>query len=106
MWMNNTCHICLLHFHNRERLLNHVRYRSKVCKFNMQLIGPMRNEDEAVVIDSAEAKLQVAAYASGQRRHLAVEPVYRVPGPTIAVLLPPGTKESKHSALGKGRNYF
>ena len=35
------CSVCLKLFWTRERLLNHVRYRSKICKYNLLLRGPI-----------------------------------------------------------------
>ena len=35
------CSACLKLLWNRERLINHVRYCSKVCKFNMTIRGPV-----------------------------------------------------------------
>ena len=47
------CTVCLLEFHERERRLNHVRYRSKTCRDNLLMRGPGLTGDEAEALDEA-----------------------------------------------------
>ena len=34
------CLVCLREFHTRENCLNHIRYRSKICRSNLLMRGP------------------------------------------------------------------
>ena len=102
---SSVCEVCMHQFHTRDRLLNHIRYRSKVCKHNMHIRGPICNEEQSKALDSAAAAANAALYSQGLRSHSAREPAYRIAGPLLPVLLPPGVTESSHSPLGKGRNY-
>ena len=45
------CPVCTLYFHNHVRLLNHLRYRSNVCRLNLTLLGPLVSELTARRLD-------------------------------------------------------
>ena len=100
--MGNTCKVCLVNFHTRERCLNHVRYRSKVCKHNYLLRGPVLDEAEASLLDAADYAENRILYAKGLRRHQALCPSMRAFGPLLPLL---NERPSKHHPLGFGHNY-
>jgi len=102
---SHTCEVCLVHFHSRERLLNHIRYRSRICKFNMQIRGPLYGEERAAQLDAEAAKTHVSLYSQGSRSHAAPIAAFRIEGPLMPILLPPEVKQSSHSLLGFGRNH-
>ena len=99
------CRVCLQQFWSRERLLNHLRYRSKICKYNVQLRGPMCNEATACEIDLSLLEANAALQRKGKRRHCTVEPAIRLVGPLLPILLPDEVKSSSHHPLGMGHNY-
>ena len=100
------CPICLKQFWSRERLINHVRYRSKVCKLNLQIRGPVVTEAEALGIDEACAAEHVQLYRKGKRRHHVLDPVIRLHGPLLSIFQPEGVEPSVHHPLGNGHNYY
>ena len=100
------CPVCLKLFWSRERVLNHIRYRSKVCKHNLLLRGPIISEEDALIIDKAEALGHIKLAHSGRKRCAAVEPVLRLHGPLLPTILNPGTVTSGHHQLGRGHNYY
>ena len=99
------CPVCLKHFWTRERLINHIRYRSRTCKYNMQLRGPIVTEEVACEIDALCAKQHCELGKLGKRRHFASEPAIRLSGPLLPIMLGPGIKASMHHPLGFGHNY-
>jgi len=100
------CEVCMKQFWSRERLINHIRYRSSICKFNLKLRGPKCSEDEASVIDKTLAGDHVALARVGRRRHFADEPVIRLAGPLLPVVIDPSVKASNHHVLGLGHNHY
>ncbi len=99
------CPACRLYFHNRVRVLNHLEYRSKVCRLSLLLQGPCISKDEAqsLDVDCREGKRKL--YALGLRTHAATNPVFRLTGP---IPLPPfftGGYGNVH-ILGLGRNNY
>ena len=46
------CLVCLVEFHTRERILNHIRYRSQSCRYNLMLRNPVLSDHEADKIES------------------------------------------------------
>ena len=99
------CPVCMLYFHNRVRLLNHLKYRSSVCRLNLTLAGPLITVDAARTLDVACRELRRELYAMGLRAHAARAPVFRLPGP-----LPPAVVfddlSSRHHVLGIGRRHY
>ena len=87
------CTVCLQHFWSRARLLNHIRYRSKICKYNLILRGTVSEESEALDYDLEAASANVALYRRGRRNHHAEEPVVQLEGPLQPVLALPGTQD-------------
>jgi hypothetical protein len=100
------CSVCLKLFWTRERLLNHIRYRSKVCKHNLLLRGPICSEEESLAIDNdcldAHQKLQ----SESKRRHHVEEPVLQLSGPLQFQVLLMCTDTTNQHRLGNGHNLF
>ena len=71
----------------------------------MVLKGFLGSEEEACMIDSRVAPEHVKLQMSGERRPAAAEPVVRLAGPLLPVMLPADVKPSTHHALGLGQNY-
>ena len=103
---STACAICLRQFWSRERLLNHIRYRSQLCKCNYRLRAPVISETEAVVIDSQLASDHARLARNGRRRHFADEPVIRLAGPLLPIVTDPDGHTSSHHPLGFGHNYY
>ena len=105
VFQNNTCPVCMKYFHNRERLTNHLRYRSHVCRINVPLSGPLFTSAYSDAIDvelGAEVK---ALHARCLRRHTTLEPVVVVPGLRLPVIIDPANF-SKHRPLGNSHQYY
>lgn len=100
-----TCDVCLVRFWTRERLLNHLRYRSSVCYHNYILRGPQINSIQADDIDLNLRSLNSKLYKSGHRRHYCESRAIREHGPLLPIILPFGSQYSAHHPLGKGHNY-
>jgi len=98
------CLVCLREFHTRERVLNHLRYRSKTCKYNLMLKAPFLTEAEADSLDEECKEANVSLQHKGCRRHLAAQPSFRLQGPLLPIILAPDSKESCHHPLGFGHN--
>jgi len=98
------CPVCLRQFWSRERLLNHVRYRSKVCKYNLQMRGPVCDAITADELDTAEADANAILYRGGKRRHVVIDPVMQLSGPVMPILQI-GAVQTSHR-LGNGHNYL
>lgn len=96
------CPICMVMFHTRERLLNHLKYRSPTCKTNILLGQPVLTEEEANNLDSQDAHNFVLMQKAGKRRHHCDAPAYRLQGPTPYVIC---SKPTNHHCLGFGHNY-
>ena len=98
----HVCKVCLVNFGTRERCINHVRYRSKVCKFNYLLRGPVMSEIDASLMDALDHEDNRKLYATGKRRHQALCPCVRAHGPLRPLI---NERSSSHHALGFGHNY-
>ena len=46
------CTVCMMYFHNRVRVLNHVKYRSSICRLNLKLAGPVITAEHADALDA------------------------------------------------------
>ena len=99
------CPVCLKLFWTRARLLNHLKYRSKVCKINLFLRGIVVSEDEAQIQDSLAAKDNASLYSRGRRNHFASDPVLQLCGPVHPIILPDELDNTSHHRLGVGQNY-
>ena len=98
---STVCCVCMLDFHSRPRLLNHIRYRSKVCRAYHNVCEPCLTVDQAEELDNLSREHNRNLYAKGYRRHQATIRAFRTPGP---LLFCPGA--TKHHSLGVGRQYF
>ena len=94
------CPICLKFFHTRERVLNHIRYRSEVCRHNLVLRDIKWIEQQILEFDSSDELAHKEAQATGKRRHHAGDPVLQLAGPLQPILLI--GKASAHHPLGVG----
>ena len=101
---DTSCPVCLRQFWTRERVVNHIRYRSQVCRTNLLLLGPCLSVEEADHLDEVESGANKSLQHKGQRRHHASIPVVRLQGPLRTVFSLPGS-HSNHHALGVGHNY-
>ncbi len=97
------CCVCMVNFHSRERLLNHLRYRSEVCKINLVLQRHPMSSDDADKIDEKLRPKHVKMHAKGDRRYYGHLPASRLDGPLPFAVRDP-SKISKHHVLGMGRN--
>ena len=68
------CPICLNEFWTRERVINHVRYRSTVCRENLLVRPPELTQQRADDLDELEREIYRKMQSCGNRRHKAVEP--------------------------------
>jgi len=98
------CTVCLREFGQRETCLNHIRYRSNVCRNNLLLRGPLLSEAEALALDEACKARNRELHAAGRRRHHVDAPSFYLSGPLLPILLAPG-QFSAHHPLGKGHRY-
>ena len=98
------CLICLREFWTRERCLNHVRYRSQVCRFNSILRGPILDDVEADALDQKCLKHNRQLHASGRRRHAVDRPSIILQGPLLPIILMEG-QASAHHSLGVGHRH-
>jgi hypothetical protein len=100
----NHCTVCLKMFHTRERVLNHLRYRSHICRSNLLLKDPVLSVEEADILDTEVAESNRKLQATGKRRHTKCYPCYQISGPIIpplGVIAP-----SCHHPLGRGHNHY
>ena len=99
------CTVCMKEFHTRERHLNHLRYRSQICKLSLLLHPPLICEEEAVEADSVQCDVNCTLQKQGKRRHHAASPCVQLCGPLQYIPVDPSTA-SNHHPLGRGHNYF
>ena len=89
----------------RERLINHIRYKSVICKHNIILRGFACTEEEATTIDESLRIVHKQLQSRGRRRHFVDEPVIGLVGPLLPILIPDGVRLSNHHVLGFGHNH-
>jgi hypothetical protein len=99
------CVVCLKMFWDRERVINHLRYRSKPCRDWHLQHTPHLSQNEADEIDASLAQHNRALQSGGQRRHKATKPCLQLQGP-LPNLQIDANVQSSHHRLGKGHNYF
>ncbi len=66
------CIVCMEYFHNRTHLLNHIKFRSPVCRANLGLRyrdDPLISAAEAETYIANEREAKRALYAKGTRAH-------------------------------------
>jgi hypothetical protein len=97
------CPICLVEFWTRERVVNHVRYRSYVCRENLLIRPPELSPQQADHLDELEQATCRKMQSSGNRRHKATEPCVQAAGPLLPIVLDPD-KVAAHHPLGWGHS--
>jgi len=107
LYINNHthCSVCLKLFWTRARLLNHLKFRSKVCKFNLYMRGTIVDEETALAQDGESAAHNSSLYSRGRRNHFASDPVLQLHGPVRPIILQNGCDNASHHRLGFGHNY-
>ena len=98
------CTICLKEFWNRERVINHLKYKSHYCRNALMIGSPLVSESEAVDLDSAFASAFKSAAGSGARRHHAALPCVQLYGPFVDCMMF-GADGGRHHPIGIGRSY-
>ena len=93
-------------FWSRERVVNHVRYRSKICRDQLGLSLPPYTQEQADEFDHSVAQGNRELHHKGGRRHKAGLPCVQLHGPLLPITtLGPGTSSSHHP-LGRGQQYY
>ena len=104
-YINGThCIVCMREFHTRTRLINHVRYRSHVCRTNLLLGGPLISWSQVEELDYEDQAFKRDLHSKGARAHHVVAPAFRLQGPIPALLID-NDCVSNHHLLGVGHNY-
>ena len=98
------CPICMVQFASRECVINHVRYRSRVCYENLLVRPPRLTREEADELDKIDLARHADLQAKGLRRHAATVGCARLSGPLMPIVIDP-SKESSHHALGRGHQH-
>ena len=83
-----TCPICLVHFHDRPRLLYHLKYSSPGCLPKLLHHADPVTEQEADLLDAADAEQRREERRKGVGLRKAWLPAVRLHGPRIQVQLP------------------
>ena len=99
------CEVCMVEFWTRERLVCHLAEKSHICWANYICRPPKLSEEQADVLDSADAEGIRKALCSGLRRQTASMPCIRLAGSMIKLTVNP-TNPSAHHALGLGRRHL
>ena len=100
------CPVCMLYFHDRKRLLNHLKYRSRLCKLNLLADGPLISPERALQLDLDNRELRRTRFAAGLRAHAAVVPAFRVQGPLPSPRIPILSLTLNSHVLGNGRRHY
>lgn len=83
------CPVCLKLFWSRERVVNHLRYRSKVCLNNDLLRGPCLSVAQSDELDALEHVANAKLAKHGRRSHFASCPAVQLHGPLLHVFCAP-----------------
>ena len=77
------CPICMMQFHIRVRLIEHLRYKGKKrqCLNNVYIVKDVIKSDVFLEILARDAEHSRALSRAGYRRTKAQAPAYRVSGP-------------------------
>jgi len=105
MWIRVIVLCCLREFHTRERVLNHVRYRSAVCRANLLLRGPLLSRAQADAVEQQERDRCRALSRAGMRRHHVGSPAVQLCGPLLPIV-PLSVAQGGHHPLGIGHAYL
>ena len=98
------CTVCLRQFTTREGVLNHAKYRSKVCRHNLFLRGPILTVEQAGILDNECKNSNIELYKKSRRRHHVTVPAFRMQGPLMPIFQI-GDKPCANP-LGFGHNYL
>ena len=85
--------------------MNHLKYRSLVCRLNLRALGPLVLLERSDELDFECRELRRARYAAGFRAHAATTPVFRLQGPLplpVSYVAPVG----RTHLLGAGRRHY
>ena len=97
------CPVCMTDFRSRERVINHVRYRSKICRDYLFAGPPALSDEQAEELDVTESQRNREMYVRNQRRHCTDDrPAFRIPGPLSLLST---DAPSQHHPFGCGHNY-
>ena len=99
------CPVCMLHFDNRIRVLNHIKYRSNICNIALKASGAVLTPEETIELNNSQRALRRTRYAAGLRAHAATVPVFRMPGPLPLPVIFTGSYGKIH-ILGNGRRHY
>ena len=98
------CPVCMVLFHTRTRVYNHILRRSPICRNTLLLYGNIISQERSDQLDLEERPVLSVLTKNGMRIHTAVDRAYRLPGPLV---LPMHVNApSSHHTLGRGRNYL
>ena len=78
---NTSCFVCMQQFWSRERLLNHLRYKSSRCRNAYLARGPCIAFEESCRSDAADLPAHRMSRQRGGRRHTVEVPAIRLSGP-------------------------
>mmetsp|Transcript_28774 Transcript_28774/g.51244 ORF Transcript_28774/g.51244 Transcript_28774/m.51244 type:complete len:139 (-) Transcript_28774:48-464(-) len=96
------CACCLLEFHSRNRVLQHLMYKSPTCLANLKLRGPLVTSEELQVLNQ-QARLEEAELRkAGLRRSKAKLLVIRLSGPVWPII---NFNEESAAMHPRGRSY-
>ena len=100
------CIVCMRMFWTRERLVNHIRYRSEICRHQLAIHPPPMSEAEADELDRMDLLENRSLHHCGSRRHKAAKPCVQLFGPLLPITARPGAGSSSHHPLGVGQQYY
>ena len=108
------CPICMVHYHTKERLLNHLsskRGRTNTCRTTLLARPPCLTWDQVTEIDKGLADGYAKLHASAKRRHdTEGMPCIQVYGPFISGIIPASPSRAREyrfqHPLGNGFHYL
>ena len=90
---NGICRVCLKCFHNRPRLIHHLRQCSKICLEHMVSTFPKFSLEMISSLDEEDRVSAACARAAGKSKLLAQVPVIRASGPLRPLIQQPCTPD-------------
>eukprot|EP00973_Karenia_brevis_P018851 2584783-Karenia_brevis.AAC.1 len=83
------CPVCLIEFHTRARVLEHIMYKGKKCRCyqHLTLRGPVIDDDKVALLKKDVAASSHKCRAQGHRRSHAAKPAVRLCGPLLPLIL-------------------
>ena len=94
------CTVCLLEFHARNRVVNHLAYGSPTCLANLLSRGPVISWEVANGLDDEERAGEGRNRSAGWGRAKALAPCCRLAGPLLPVVFGDGQEASGRHPLG------